>query len=57
MDPGGLSKDKKQVASDGKTIGHMSDTTDYIIEQLFPYKWSAQKRPSDRSEMLNYLHD
>lgn len=55
MDSTGLAKDKHQVGTDGNTIGHMSDTTDYLIDQVFPYRWSATKRPSSRSKMLDYL--
>jgi hypothetical protein len=40
-----LSKRKDQKSMDGGTLGHMSDTTDYLIDRVFPFK-----RLSVRSE-------
>jgi len=34
----GMSKDKSQNHPEGGTLGHMSDTADYLIDQVFPYK-------------------
>lgn len=39
-----LSKLKNQRASDGLTLGHMSDTADYIIDRLFPFKRQSLRR-------------
>ena len=33
-----MSKDKSQNHPEGGTLGHMSDTADYLIDQVFPYK-------------------
>ena len=47
-----LSKNKKQKAQDGTTLGHMSDTADYLIDKLFPFK-----RISIRGETPNSMID
>ncbi len=33
-----VSKDKKQKMDDGTTLGHYSDTLDYIVDWLFPFR-------------------
>ena len=38
MMPNGLQKDKKQEAGDGTFLGHCSDTVDYLVDMLFPFR-------------------
>ena len=56
MEANGISKDKRQVGADGNSIGHMSDTTDYLIDQLFPYRFTGRQRADDKTKMLDHLH-
>lgn len=44
----GMSKDKNQSHPEGGTLGHMSDTVDYLIDQVFPYR-----KPNIRSVATN----
>lgn len=47
-----LSKKKNQRSPDGLTLGHMSDTVDYLIDKVFPFK-----RISLRAEQASSLVD
>lgn len=47
-----LSKKKNQRAPDGLTLGHMSDTADYLIDKVFPFT-----RISIREQQASTLTD
>ena len=49
-----LSKLKNQRATDGLTLGHMSDTADYIIDRVFPYK-RVSLRGEKQSSMTDWM--
>lgn len=52
MDPGGKSKDKRQEADDGTTLGHCSDTIDYIVDRLWPYQKPNWRNPEAKGSRL-----
>lgn len=50
-----LSKDKKQMTADGTTLGHSSDTADYIIDWCFPYRRTPGRTTSEKTGMLDWM--
>ena len=51
----GQSKNKKQVMEDGTMLGHYSDTLDYIIDVLFPFRRRASGEYGQKSKMTEHL--
>jgi hypothetical protein len=53
LDPN-LSKNKNQKAPDGLTLGHMSDTADYLIDRVFPFRRISIRAPQS-SSMVDWM--
>lgn len=51
----GSSKNKKQMTNDGTTLGHSSDTADYLIDWVFPYRRMPGRSVTEKSHMLDWM--
>ena len=55
MENSGLHKNKKQDSGDGTTLGHCSDTIDYVIDLIFPFRRRDTRSDIRNSDLVSHV--